>query len=108
MGYLQIHRGGSTWVKLASNTSVPPGSVDCGAVFGPPFGVMTPLLPTARHLMAAPFPPSLLTVARCTSVLHAAYVASVLSLAPAPSAWRLVSHRLVSGCLPMAARHSRY
>jgi len=33
--------GGSTWVKLASNTSVPAGCVDCGAVFGPPFGVMT-------------------------------------------------------------------
>lgn len=33
--------GGNTWVHLASNTSVAAGSVDCGAVFGPPFGVMT-------------------------------------------------------------------
>jgi hypothetical protein len=33
--------GGNTWTQLASNTSVAAGSVDCGAVFGPPFGVMT-------------------------------------------------------------------
>ncbi len=33
--------GGSTWTQLAGNTSVASGTVDCGAVFGPPFGVMT-------------------------------------------------------------------
>jgi hypothetical protein len=33
--------GGSTWTHLAANTSVPAGTVDCGAVFGPSFGVMT-------------------------------------------------------------------
>ena len=33
--------GGNTWTHLAANTSVPSGTVDCGAVFGPPFGVMT-------------------------------------------------------------------
>jgi hypothetical protein len=33
--------GGSTWTQLAANTSVAAGTVDCGAVFGPPFGIMT-------------------------------------------------------------------
>jgi hypothetical protein len=33
--------GGTTWTQLASSTSVPAGTVDCGAIFGPPFGVMT-------------------------------------------------------------------
>jgi hypothetical protein len=33
--------GGGTWTQLASNTSVAAGTVDCSAVFGPPFGVMT-------------------------------------------------------------------
>jgi len=33
--------GGNTWTHLVANTSVPSGTVDCGAVFGPPFGVMT-------------------------------------------------------------------
>jgi hypothetical protein len=32
---------GSTWTHLASNTSVAAGTVDCGAIFGPPFGIMT-------------------------------------------------------------------
>ena len=33
--------GGNTWTQLAAITSVPAGTVDCGAVFGPPFGMMT-------------------------------------------------------------------
>src|SRR5215469_1838719 len=33
--------GGGTWTQLAGNTSVAAGTVDCSAVFGPPFGVMT-------------------------------------------------------------------
>jgi hypothetical protein len=33
--------GGDSWTKLAGTTSVASGTVDCGAVFGPPFGVMT-------------------------------------------------------------------
>src|SRR5215472_11150122 len=33
--------GGNTWTHLASSTSVGAGTVDCGAVFGPPFGPMT-------------------------------------------------------------------
>ena len=33
--------GGDTWTHLAANTSVASGTVDCGAIFGPPFGVTT-------------------------------------------------------------------
>jgi len=33
--------GGNTWTHLASITSVGAGTVNCGAVFGPPFGPMT-------------------------------------------------------------------
>jgi hypothetical protein len=33
--------GGDTWTKLAGLTSVPAETVDCGAIFGPPFGVAT-------------------------------------------------------------------
>src|SRR6266478_2023199 len=33
--------GGNTWTHLAASTSVASGTVDCGALFGPPFGVMT-------------------------------------------------------------------
>ena len=33
--------GGDTWTHLAALTSVPAETVDCGALFGPPFGVAT-------------------------------------------------------------------
>jgi hypothetical protein len=33
--------GGDTWTHLAANASVPAETIDCGAIFGPPFSVMT-------------------------------------------------------------------
>src|SRR5215813_486686 len=41
MGIYKIPGCGSYWGELGRNNSVPAGCVDCGAVFGPPFGVMT-------------------------------------------------------------------
>jgi hypothetical protein len=42
LGIYKSTNGGDTWTLLASSTSVPAGSgVDCGAVFGPPFGVQS-------------------------------------------------------------------
>ena len=41
LGIYKSTDGGDTWTKLASMTSVPAETVDCGAVFGPPFGVTT-------------------------------------------------------------------
>src|SRR3954454_24482725 len=41
LGIYKSTDGGDTWTKLAGLTSVPAETVDCGAIFGPPFGVAT-------------------------------------------------------------------
>jgi hypothetical protein len=41
LGIYKSTDGGDTWTKLASMTSVAAQTVDCGAIFGPPFGIST-------------------------------------------------------------------
>jgi len=41
VGIYKSTDGGHHWTQLAGNTSVPAATVDCGAVFGAPFGMTT-------------------------------------------------------------------
>src|SRR3954447_170095 len=41
LGIYKSTDGGDTWTKLASMTTVAAQTVDCGALFGPPFGLAT-------------------------------------------------------------------